>query len=78
MQSGAGIALDSLLDLASLKLGSLKRIVVGGLLSGRFSDSLGTAAEGLRGFCLMAAAAAGGGGRGYELEEDGMSVSTRG
>ena len=63
MQPGAAIVLDSLLALASLKFGSLKRMVVCGRLSGRFSDSLGTAVEGLRGFCLVVAAA-GGGGRG--------------
>jgi hypothetical protein len=71
--AGTTALLDNRFALASLlKLGSLKRIVGGGLLlllSGRLSDSLGTAAEGLRGFCLMAAAAAagggGGGGRGY-------------
>ena len=69
MQPGAGTtALDNRFALASmLKLGSLKRIVGGGmllLLSGRLSDSLGTAAEGLRGVCLMAAAAVAGGGGG--------------
>lgn len=62
MQPGAAIVLDTLLALASLKFGSLKRMVVCGLFSGRFSDSLGTAVDGLRGFCLVAAA--GGGVRG--------------
>jgi hypothetical protein len=76
MQPGAGIALDSLLALASLKFGSLKRMVVGGRLSGRFSDSLGTAVDGLRGFCLVVAAA-GGGGRGFGWRKMGVLVESR-
>jgi hypothetical protein len=62
MQPATVGALDNLLALASLKLGSLKRIVV----CGRFSDSLGTAADGLKGFCLVTA---GGGGRGCGWEK---------
>jgi hypothetical protein len=73
MQPGAGTALDDLLALASLKFGSLKRMVVCGRLSGRFSDSLGTAVDGLRGFCLVVAAA-GGGGRGCGWKR-GLAVS---
>jgi hypothetical protein len=76
MQPGAGIALDNLLALASLKFGSLKRMVVCGLFSGLFSDSLGTAVDGLRGFCLVAAAA-GGGGRGFGWRKMGVSVESR-
>jgi hypothetical protein len=71
------IRLPLLLLLASLKFGSLKRIfVVCGRFGGRFSDSLGTAAEGRRGFCLVAAVvAAGGGGRGCGWKkEGGLSV----
>lgn len=72
MQPPAVVVPDILLLLlASLKLGSLKRIVVAGRFSGRFSDSLGTAAEGRRGFCLIAA----GGGRGCGWEERRLAVS---
>ena len=48
--------------LGPLKFRSLKRIVVAGRSNCRFSDSLGTAAEGRRGFWRIADAVAGGGG----------------
>ena len=62
MQPAAGTVLDNLPALDPLKFGSLNRIFVCGRSSGRFSDSLGTAAEGRRGFWRMADAVAGGGG----------------
>ena len=76
MQPAAGTVLDNLPALGPLKFGSLKRIVVAGRSSCRFSDSLGTAAEGRRGFWRMADdVAGGGGGRGCGWEEKiGLSV----